>query len=37
MTGMPAFMALPTGVVNPVELITVVAMPSALADTALFR
>ena len=31
---MPAFIAFPTGVVNEVELVSVVAIPAALADTA---
>ena len=34
---MPAFMARATGAVNPLEVMTVVAMPSALAAMALFR
>ena len=34
---MPACIALPTGPVNPVVLMTVVAIPSAFAEIAVFR
>src|SRR5579875_2236133 len=36
MTGMPALIAFPTGVVNEVELMTVVAMPAAFAEIAVW-